>query len=318
MNTLKSRLTAQAENTMRARRFAALDAAAKRKNQLRNKIPTYVELEMHIASLSAKRLKATDPATLEQLTNAVNTAVRDIENLLVKYNVPVNYAMPRFECNRCSDMGVLGAERCDCFRKLVNNSVAQEINRNSSIELKSFNTFTLNKYRDERKRSIMAGNLRVCREFADNFHLPCDGGLFLRGRTGLGKTHLSLAIANEVINQNYVVIYDSAINIIDAVLQSVYGSHDNNADNYKTADLLIIDDLGREYSNPQYSEKAMFEVINYRLNSGLPCIVNTNLRPKELYERYGEGVVSRLYLYTRLTFEGDDVRMQEGERQDED
>ena len=39
---------------------------------------------------------------------------------------------------------------------------------------------------------------QYCKDYAENF-TPDSNGLFMYGKTGLGKTHLSLAIANEVI-----------------------------------------------------------------------------------------------------------------------
>lgn len=54
------------------------------------------------------------------------------------------------------------------------------------------------------------GNIyRFCRSYAENF-TPESRGIFLIGDTGLGKTHLSLAIAKDVISKGCMVAYGSA------------------------------------------------------------------------------------------------------------
>lgn len=52
------------------------------------------------------------------------------------------------------------------------------------------------------------------------------------GNTGLGKTHLSLAIAGEVINKGYGVIYGSAQNLL-ARLEKEKFSYSNQEEESK-------------------------------------------------------------------------------------
>ncbi|MFR1992942.1 MAG: ATP-binding protein [Eubacterium sp.] len=47
------------------------------------------------------------------------------------------------------------------------------------------------------------------------------------GGTGLGKTHLSLAIANVAINKGYSVIYGTAQNILGDLQNENFGRLDN-------------------------------------------------------------------------------------------
>ena len=74
------------------------------------------------------------------------------------------------------------------------------------------------------------------------------------------------------------------------------------------ADLFIFDDLGSEFDSA-FNKTAVFDVINNRVPIGLPTIINTNLSPTELEERYGERTVSRVFsgLFP-ISFIGSDIR----------
>ncbi|MCR5717503.1 MAG: DNA replication protein DnaC, partial [Oscillospiraceae bacterium] len=75
-------------------------------------------------------------------------------------------------------------------------------------------------------------------------------------------------------------------------------------------DLLILDDLGTEFSSPFYTSM-IYNIINTRLNRGLPTIISTNLEWLELKSRYEERIVSRLYaVYDIMHFVGSDIRLQ--------
>ena len=77
----------------------------------------------------------------------------------------------------------------------------------------------------------------------------------------------------------------------------------------ESCDLLIIDDLGSEFTS-KFSAAALYDIINERLLRGLPTIISTNLESGEIEERYSQRVASRLYCdYKLLEFEGTDVRM---------
>ena len=77
---------------------------------------------------------------------------------------------------------------------------------------------------------------------------------------------------------------------------------------YLACDLLILDDLGTELGGA-FTTACLYDIINTRLVRGLPTVMSTNLSPKELTDRYGERIASRLFgEYTPLVFCGEDVR----------
>ena len=136
--------------------------------------------------------------------------------------------------------------------------------------------------------------------------------MFLWGGTGLGKTHLSLAIANEVLQKGYSVIYDSAINLMHTLDQEQFRRTKESSDTLPSlleCDLLILDDFGTEFDTA-FSRSMMYTIINSRVNARKPMIINTNLTPTEMKARYGDRIASRLSSSSQiLPFYGEDIRM---------
>ena len=182
------------------------------------------------------------------------------------------------------------------------------------IEKQSFDNFDLEWYRDdEQGYQRMCKNLESARSFANNFAAQ-GGNLLLIGTTGTGKTHLSTAIAREVIHQGYDVHYDSMQNILTAFendrFHSGYGQREIEGDKYLECDLLIIDDLGTEFIN-QFSIATLYNIINTRGNRGLSTIISTNLSAADLRAKYDGRIISRIIgtEYKVLFFTGRDHRV---------
>ena len=162
----------------------------------------------------------------------------------------------------------------------------------------------------------MSRILAFCKRYAEQFDLHAPS-LLLSGNTGLGKTHLSLAIASEVMQKGYGVLYDSVINLLRRVEREHFGKAEDNADTLElllSCELLILDDLGAEFDSSFYVS-TVYNIINTRLNCGLPTIISTNLTHEQVQRRYEDRIVSRLFAtYTGLHFVGTDVRLQKAQR----
>ena len=149
-----------------------------------------------------------------------------------------------------------------------------------------------------------------CIGYATNFSKGAKNLLFTGG-TGLGKTHLSLAIANVVINRGYSVIYGTAQNILGDLQNENFGRIDNlkyRENEILDVDLLILDDLGTEFKSA-YTISCLYNIINTRIGAKLPTIISTNYTLKELLEFYDQRITSRITgEYSLLTLEGNDIR----------
>lgn len=241
--------------------------------------------------------------------------IRARGELLVSLGYTADYTEVKYFCPDCSDSGYInGRTMCHCFREALVKATIASSGMGNLIEKQSFDNFSLETYSyDKAVFERMSYNLEAAKKYATEFREK-GGNLLLVGTTGTGKTHISTAIAREVISQGFDVIYDSAQNIIADFetdkFKSGYGPYTPKADKYLECDLLIMDDLGTEFSS-QFSTACIYNLLNTRQNKGLSTIISTNLSARDLQERYEDRITSRIVgMDTRiLQFVGKDNRL---------
>ena len=226
----------------------------------------------------------------------------DEEYLSVKYSCPV-----------CEDTGYKEGRRCSCFEALLKQYSAEEITADCSVKLNSFSDFKLDYYPEESEngfspREKMSKLFNYCRRYSENFSLNSPSLLFI-GKTGLGKTFLSSCIAKELIDKGTSVVFGQFATFLRHIEDEHFGRAEGNTlDKLNDSDLLIIDDLGSEFKT-QFTESALYEIVNGRINLGKPTIISTNLSVNELNARYNERLISRMTgCYVPIMFFGRDIR----------
>ena len=223
-------------------------------------------------------------------------------------------AAPNYSCNKCNDRGYIDGKLCDCVKAEAKKIALERVFGSDITKGATFDNFSLKHYPEEKDESgyspkkVMTTTLKISKDFADKF--PEGKNLLFIGGCGLGKTHLSLAIAAELASKGYDVVYGSAQNLLQkAVRDSMDWSSDGSfTEHLLSADLLVIDDLGTEFSsNP--SNSVLYNIIDTRLQRGLSTIINTNIEYEELEKRYDPRIASRLIgNYTARYFLGNDIR----------
>ena len=234
---------------------------------------------------------------------------------LVHAGYPEDYLDPIYACRKCRDTGTYEGRLCSCFMERVKKAASDELNSSSPLRLCGFDEFDLKYYDDSEitplgftARKIMEKNLELCRRYAEDFHLPYNS-MLMRGRTGLGKTHLSLSIAKVVLEKGYSVIYGSAPDLFRRIEKEHFGNNGGDTlDMLIKTDLLVLDDLGAEFESKFYVS-AFYNILNDRMNASLPMIISTNLELADFEKRYGERVSSRISTMIKPIFVGSDVRM---------
>ena len=148
-----------------------------------------------------------------------------------------------------------------------------------------------------------------CKNYVDDFDLESNN-LYFYGRTGLGKTHLSLAIANEVMKKGYNVVYGSVITFLNKLEREKFGRTETyeTEDALVDADLLILDDLGAEFTTP-VAVSCLYNILNCRIARRVPTIISSNLSVEEIKNRYPESIASRIIgNFKTVEFIGKDIR----------
>lgn len=248
---------------------------------------------------------------LESVKAKNKALIFERETLLIKAGYPADYTDVHYECEKCNDSGYLDGRMCDCMRKALILAGYESSGLGRLIRTQSFENFSLDYYKTgSGNYELMKKYYNALRNFAESFTSDSSKSFLFLGGTGLGKTHLSTAVAKIVIDKGYDVLYVSAIDMFADFEKKQFGNGEDNTERYFECDLLIIDDLGTELTN-QFTVSCLYNVINSRINTARSTFINTNLTQKEIEAKYSERITSRLFgEYYPLLFSGVDIRKQ--------
>ena len=316
----------KATERLAERKASAERSAAYRRNQLYAANPRLSEIDRELSEIGAAAaicvIQQNDHAHhIEELSRCSIALQEEYSAILSDLGLSEDALEPHYQCAKCSDSGYFEEENrtvvCDCMRKAMSDIECEGLNDASPLELCTFGSFRLDLYSDRPDTSgvtplnRMSKILNYCRNYADTFSLS-SRSILMRGATGLGKTHLSLAIANEVIRKGMSVVYVSAPDILSRLEREhftyQYAKEDDTFSTLLKCDLLILDDLGTEFVS-QFSVAAVYNLFNSRILAGKPIIMSTNLTMNELLTTYSQRFVSRVMgSCDKLDFIGEDIR----------
>ena len=123
-----------------------------------------------------------------------------------------------------------------------------------------------------------------------------DKGVLLRGRCGVGKTHLVTAFARALIERQAEVLFIDLPTLIRTLRESV-AKRERAAIVERAAKVrvLIFDDLGRGRERmTDFVAEAVDHIIDTRYRSRETTVGTTNLTPEELDEWAGPRIASRI------------------------
>ena len=300
----------EALNIKNDKRTKLLEEADAKRRELHARFPEIRIIDKNIEALPFRLMGGESKEKLSAEAERLNS---ERERILASAGYPKDYDEPKFECLDCNDSGYTdGLKLCHCIKEMA---AAQRYSQSSlagGLIGKTFDNFSLDFYnRQNGERMQMEEILNGCKRYANDFPNDSSAGLLFIGGTGLGKTHLSAAVANQVASKGYSVIYESAQQIFDTCDAVRFNRMDiSERTKYENCSLLIIDDLGAECIT-QYSVSAITSLIDLRIVNGRPTIISTNLNHASIRKTYGERLSSRLMGEFRVRqFAGKDIRMQ--------
>ena len=307
----------KAEQELAQRRSRAL---AERENHHRIAVETVPEIleaeekmsRAGLATIKAVGMGAADAKEYIQKLSEINLEAQAQRRMLLKSNgFPEDWLDVHYTCKKCEDKGFVSGIMCGCFKELLKSIEYEKLCSKLPVGNCRFDNFKLDYYPDgagTSPKKRMESVLNYCKAYAADFSRRSPS-LLLYGKTGLGKTHLSLAIAGNAVEEGYGVIYSSAQNLFNKLEKDKFGKADANTEEaILDCDLLIIDDLGAEFTT-QFTVSALYNIVNSRELESKPTIISTNLMPEQLTKAYGERIASRILSnYVMLYFDGSDIR----------
>lgn len=176
------------------------------------------------------------------------------------------------------------------------NRKIQGLLQRAGIPLR-FKNKNLNDYNTENDGQLKAKT--QAKKYLANWPQMLENGtsLIFCGNAGTGKTHLSCAIANGVIEAGYSAMYSTVSDAIRSIKRT-YAQESNMTEGEAIAalvapSLLVLDEVGADLGT-DHSKTLLFDIFNKRYENMKPTIVLTNLDPQALREYMGERVVDRL------------------------
>ena len=299
----------------------AREAADARRWKIHSEIAEIAEIDKLLERTGARIMgiicsgAADAEAKIAKLRSDNEALISRRQNLLMQNGYPIDYTDVKYECEQCSDSGYVGTKMCECMRKKLTLAGYESSGMSRLMMEQSFDNFSLDFYKGKRENyEKMSEIFQIMKNYAEDFKVGQSENLALFGGTGLGKTHLSSAVAGRLIERGFDVMYAGAVSMISDFENRRFGTGQNeesgSVDRYTDCELLIIDDLGTEVVN-QFTVSCIYNVINTRLNKKLPTILSTNLSSSEFRQKYWDRITSRvLGEYRILLFCGVDVRAQ--------
>lgn len=131
-------------------------------------------------------------------------------------------------------------------------------------------------------------------EFTKDFIKNKNKSFSILGQSGVGKSHIMIAVSSELIKRNIEVKYYTSDEITQKLQSCKFDAENYNKvfGEIANASVLFVDDLFKSSIKNYYNEesidvsdfKEVFNVINYRYNKNKPILLSSELH----FERFAD------------------------------
>lgn len=213
-------------------------------------------------------------------------------------------------CNRCNDTGYNNNKVCICLKKEINKLIAGE-NDGRICNISDFSKIDFTIFGAYEKE--MRGNYFLIKEHMKAYPEIKKNILVLCGGAGTGKTYLASVFANALTSRLYDVLFMTSVKLNKAFLAyhlAPLEEKESIISPIFNAEVLIIDDLGRENKFNNVTIDYLYQLICFRQNK--ITLFTTNLSPENIKKVYEQQIFSRLADKKKsiwIQFKGDDLRL---------
>ena len=218
-------------------------------------------------------------------------------------------------CPLCQDTGYVDGKKCQCFLKLQGELLYRQSRMGAVLERENFSKFQLERF-DNIEKLGQCGNktlreyIKEIRDYLTNYceeYPKNNRSILFTGSTGTGKTYFLHSIAKALLDRGVSVLYFTATGLFEYFSKRM--REEETEDYIEEVDVILIDDLGTEFSN-SFTTSRFFALLNQRILDRKTMLISTNLNFKELRETYSDRVVSRFMSdYEIIPLYGKDQRL---------
>jgi DNA replication protein DnaC len=166
----------------------------------------------------------------------------------------------------------------------------------SSLQLHSDETFGNWDSRVGELDAELAANLARAFDLSRRYAEEPQGWLVFTGQYGCGKTYLAAAIANHLVAMGGTALFVVVPDLLDHLRATFSPTsrvpYDTRFEEVRSADLLVLDDLGTESATPWAREK-LYQILNHRYAARLPTVITTASSIKDLHPRLRSRMLDR-------------------------
>ena len=200
-----------------------------------------------------------------------------------------------YKCDKCRDITYIvedgEARECECKALRDCEDILRRSGISEAFRKKRFDNFDFS-----RDKATMDG-YKIATGYALNFkdkEKDRDNSIMFIGQVGSGKTHLSLAIANELMDSGVGVLYMGYREVVTGIKQNIMDQvyYHREMNRYKNCRVLLVDDLFKG-SITGSDVNVMFEIVNHRYFNNFPMIISSEKRREELL-KIDEAIGSRI------------------------
>ena len=294
-------------------RSAAEAAARDRKQSIYNRIPRIQEIDEELDAFGLRAVQSylrsgkNKDLVLSTLKQNNEKLLAEKALLLHQAGFPADFLDVHYRCSLCRDTGYIDGQKCRCLQQKLIEQAYDTSNIKSVLQRENFSTFNLNRFSKEPligEPLTPLENIKLVRDrvlsYIQSFPNSIPSNLLFYGTTDRGYTVL------------YMTAYElcSAFETFRFRDKSRPLSEDASIqDLIQTIDLLIIDDLGTEFSTA-LSVSDLFYCVNQRIILQKATIISTNLNLSQISKVYSDRMFSRISgNYQLLKLFGPDLRL---------
>ena len=290
-----------------------------KREEIFRKLPELEELEEKVRAFSlsvAGEMQQGNREGLLRLKEEIGKLHKEKKALLegVGYKIQDLEEEEHF-CPLCQDTGYVDGKKCQCFLKLQGELLYRQSRMGAVLERENFSKFQLERF-DNIEKLGQCGNktlreyIKEIRDYLTNYceeYPKNNRSILFTGSTGTGKTYFLHSIAKALLDRGVSVLYFTATGLFEYFSKRM--REEDTEDYIEEVDVILIDDLGTEFSN-SFTTSRFFALLNQRILDRKTMLISTNLNFKELRETYSDRVVSRFMSdYEIIPLYGKDQRL---------